>query len=130
MRDTGKIVIGLIVFLIIMTFPVWYNAVNGVTPMNDPIIATADLPGKDQCVRSADYMRPFHMDLLNKWRDGVVRKGERVYTAEDGRKFNMSLSNTCMDCHSNKDTFCDRCHDFMAVSPYCWDCHIEPKGAE
>jgi hypothetical protein len=39
----------------------------------------------------------------------------------------MSLTNTCLDCHPNKDTFCDRCHNYMAVSPYCWDCHIVPE---
>jgi hypothetical protein len=40
----------------------------------------------------------------------------------------MSLSNTCLDCHSNKAEFCDRCHNYASVSPYCWDCHIDnPK---
>jgi hypothetical protein len=33
-----------------------------------------------------------------------------------------------MDCHSNKKEFCDTCHDYSSVTPYCWSCHIEPKG--
>ena len=50
----------------------------------------------------------------------------------------MSLSGTahtkdggsCMSCHANKDKFCDRCHDYLAVKPYCWDCHVEPQGGQ
>jgi len=32
-----------------------------------------------------------------------------------------------MDCHNNKTKFCDQCHNYAGVSPYCWECHIEPK---
>jgi hypothetical protein len=39
----------------------------------------------------------------------------------------MSLQNTCMQCHPNKAEFCDRCHNYASVKPYCWDCHVEPK---
>jgi hypothetical protein len=124
MRDRGKIIIGLIVFLILMTFPIWYNALQGVTAMEDPEIATRDVPGKDKCVRSAEYMRPFHMDLLNEWRDKVVREGERYTEGPYGGQIEMSLSNSCLDCHSNKENFCDRCHNTLAVNPYCWDCHL------
>jgi hypothetical protein len=42
----------------------------------------------------------------------------------------MSLQNGCMRCHSNKKKFCDECHNYMAVKPYCWDCHIQPKEKE
>ena len=28
----------------------------------------------------------------------------------------MSLSNTCLDCHSNKAEFCDRCHNYASVT--------------
>ena len=126
MHDTGKIIIGLIVFLIIMTSPVWYNLVNGVTPMQNPEIATKNVPGKDKCVEPAEYMRAFHMDLLNQWRDDVVRQGDRFTEGPYGKQIEKSLSNTCMDCHSNKKNFCDRCHNSMAVAPYCWDCHITP----
>jgi len=42
----------------------------------------------------------------------------------------MSLQNGCMTCHSNKKKFCDECHNYMAVVPYCWDCHIQPKEKE
>jgi len=75
-------------------------------------------------------MKANHMDLLNQWRDDVVRKGVRIYKAGNGRKFEMSLSNTCMNCHSNKSEFCDECHGYGGVDPYCWDCHIEPEEGQ
>ncbi|MDX1708870.1 MAG: sulfate reduction electron transfer complex DsrMKJOP subunit DsrJ, partial [Desulfobacterales bacterium] len=66
--------------------------------------------------------------LLDVWRDAVVREGKRIYVNPAGKEFNMSLSNTCLDCHSNKAEFCDRCHNYASVRPYCWSCHIEnPK---
>jgi len=39
----------------------------------------------------------------------------------------MSLQNTCMECHSNKSKFCDQCHTYAAVNPFCWECHIQPE---
>ena len=84
-----------------------------------------------QCVMPTEYMRAKHMDLLNDWRNAVVRDGIRIHTSHEGRKFNMSLTNTCMDCHSNKADFCDQCHNYSAVGqPNCWDCHIVPGEVE
>ena len=79
-------------------------------------------------MRSTEYMKAEHMQLLDVWRDSVVREGQRIYVNPEGKEFNMSLSNTCLDCHSNKAEFCDRCHHYASVRPYCWSCHIEnPK---
>lgn len=128
MYNAGKIIGGLVIFGVLMTSPLWYNALTA-APTDAPKL---DPPpnGSTRCVESKEYMRANHMDLLNEWRDEVVRKGERDYASTvDGRSFEMSLSRTCMDCHSNKAEFCDRCHTFLAVSPYCWDCHVEPKEA-
>jgi hypothetical protein len=48
-----------------------------------------------------------------------------------GKEFEMSLQKTCMKCHTNKAEFCDKCHNYASVRPYCWDCHIEnPKEAK
>jgi hypothetical protein len=71
-------------------------------------------------------MRAEHMQILDLWREVVVRGGQRTYTNPKGKEFVMSLSNTCLDCHSNKADFCDKCHNYASVRPYCWDCHIEP----
>lgn len=128
MNDWWKILTGLVIFLILITFPIWYNMANGKAAYRpDPQILTEDVPGKDQCVMPADYMRAKHMDLLDEWRDKVVREDDRIHVAPSGKRFERSLSNTCLDCHENKDTFCDRCHNYMDVSPYCWECHIVPK---
>ena len=124
MYDAGKIIIGLIVFLIIITFPVWYNVALGDATYFPQLEYPVDT---EQCVADSAYIRASHMDLLNTWRDKVVREGERVYHTSDGRMYEMSLSNTCMTCHNNKEEFCDKCHNYLAVDPYCWDCHIEPK---
>ena len=129
MFDSGKIIIGLILFLGIFTFPIWYNETGGEVAKKPNII----LPAKgevNECVNTTDYMHSSHMNLLNEWRDDVVRKGKRIYTSPTGKKFKMSLSKTCLSCHSNKSQFCDRCHNYLGVNPYCWDCHVEPKNPE
>ena len=28
----------------------------------------------------------------------------------------------------DKADFCDKCHTYASVKPYCWDCHTEPKN--
>jgi hypothetical protein len=128
MYDAGKIIVGLVVFIILATSPLWLNAMLG----GSPEVPEIKLPtnGSTECVEGTEYMRAEHMDLLNQWRDDVVRRGTRDYVSStSGKVYDMSLSRTCMDCHSNKAEFCDACHTYLAVSPYCWDCHVEPKGA-
>ncbi len=126
MYDAGKILIGLLIFLILVTTPVWYNLLCG-APAEEPVVQTADVPGKDRCVRSVEYMRARHMELLNRWRNEVVRGDDRFTEGPYGQRIEKSLSNTCLDCHSNTDTFCDRCHTQVAVDLYCWDCHVTPE---
>jgi len=124
MYDGGKIITGIIIGLILVGFPVWYN-VGSAAPKPD-----IKLPVKTkQCVESKDYMRNNHMQVLDLWRDSVVRTANRMYVTADGRAFNMSLQNTCMgsDCHAKKSEFCDQCHTYTDVRPYCWDCHMPPK---
>ncbi len=128
MYNGGKIIIGLIIFVLIITLPFTYNLVANTDTSGAPELEI--LPGAGgECVRDKAYMRPYHMDLLNEWRDNVVRKGERFTEGPGGERIEMSLSLTCMDCHSNKENFCDKCHNYMSVDPYCWDCHIMPAEA-
>ena len=65
--------------------------------------------------------------MLMDWRDQVVRDDDR-YIELNGQMVEKSLTGTCLGCHENKDASCDRCHDYMGVRPYCWDCHVDPKG--
>ncbi len=124
--NKGKVIFGLIIFGVLITFPFWYN-LGKAAPAPEPVL-TEKAKAAKVCVRSTEYMKAEHMQLLDVWRDTVVRDGKRVYLNPEGKAFNMSLSNTCLDCHSNKAEFCDRCHNYASVSPYCWDCHIDnPK---
>ena len=54
----------------------------------------------------------------------ICREGTNVYVASDGQEYEMSLQNTCLSCHSNKENFCDSCHSYAEVNPDCWDCHV------
>ena len=127
MNDKKIIVIGLIIFLIIILFPVWYNVARGRATYD--VEADLQMPGPEhgkRCVMETRKMRESHMDLLNDWRDRVVRKGQRIYTDEEtGAKYEMSLTHTCLKCHDNREQFCNVCHDYMGVKPYCWDCHVD-----
>lgn len=125
MYDAGKVIVGILIFLALVTFPIWYNVASGEgSEAPDPKIVTSE----KACVAETEYMKTSHMDILNEWRDQVVRTGNRAYHSETlGRPVEASLSNTCMSCHSNKSQFCDECHNYLKVDPYCWDCHIEPK---
>jgi hypothetical protein len=126
MKDKKLIITGVIIFIIIVTFPFWYN--RGKAAPQPELELTAKAKAAKVCVRSTDYMKAEHMQLLDIWRDAVVRRGDRVYVSPDGKEYSMSLTNTCLDCHSNKANFCDRCHNYASVRPYCWDCHIDnPK---
>lgn len=127
----GKIFIGLVFFIGLMTFPFFYN-IGKVNAKPEPKLDTPaiqQLPEQERkCVEAKEYMRAEHMRLLDNWRDSVVRDMNTVYTSDaTGKQYKMSLQNTCMHCHSNKKKFCDECHNYMAVKPFCWDCHIAPK---
>ena len=115
-----------IIFVGVITLPFWYGKI--VTGAGS--VPKLELPpgGQKQCVEATEYMRKNHVDLLIRWRDWVVRDGDLKYIASDGKEYTMSLTQTCLECHSNKDKFCDRCHDYLRVSPSCWDCHNVPKG--
>jgi hypothetical protein len=135
MYDTGKIIAGLAVFVVLAMFPFLNNigkASAKPEPKTDtPVILQWEKDyGKKECVESKEFMRTEHMQMLNDWRDSVVRDNERKYVSKSGREFQKSLQNTCMNCHSNKKKFCDECHNYMAVKPYCWTCHIAPKENE
>jgi len=134
MYNGGKIIAGLIVFIGLFTFPVFYN-MGKTSKMPEPKLDTPaimELPEAERkCVESKEYMRANHMQLLNDWRDQVVREGDLEYVSTTGKKYIMSLQNTCMHCHSNKKEFCDKCHTYANVpDPYCWTCHISPKEKE
>ena len=70
----------------------------------------------------------YRVGAVRTGRNAAVRDGEKIHTAKDGTKYEMSLTRTCLKCHSDREAFCDRCHDYADVHVYCWDCHVDPEG--
>ena len=106
MYDSGKIIPGLIIFVLIITFPIWYNHGDA-----------GEVPkaGKAQRTQSSvscrlTEMRTKHMQLLNQWRDEVLRTGDRAFFEVEGKMYQKSLQNACIKCHTSKKKFCDTCH--------------------
>ncbi len=126
MYDSGKIIAGLIIGIGLLSFPFWYNLGTAAAPAPEPILADA-AKAAGQCVDSKANMKTTHMQILDDWRNNVVRDGQRLYVAPNGNQYEMSLQNTCMTCHTSKKDFCDKCHNYTSVSPFCWDCHVAPE---
>lgn len=126
MYNKVTIIPGLIIFVLFVTFPLWFNAFSTASTVPKP-----ELPpgGEKQCVASATEMRASHMAMLNVWRDDVLRNGDRVAVTVDGKEYRKGLQMACMQCHTNKEKFCDSCHVYVSVTPYCWDCHLTPTAA-
>jgi len=126
--DAKYIFAGLVIFFALVTLPLWKNLGKAmpapVPKLDTPVIQK--LAEKDRkCVMSTAYMRANHMTLLDDWRTEVVRSGKRDFVGLGGTKYNASLQNTCLECHSNKAQFCDQCHNYVAVTPTCWGCHLD-----
>lgn len=128
MYNSRNIIIGLIIFVGIFTFPFILGAgKNSQAPelsLDTPKIN--ELAAKE-CILDTEYMRSNHMAVLADWKVSVVRDGNRVFVTDEGKEYTMSLQNTCLECHSNKDEFCDACHTYAEVDPNCWDCHVAPE---
>lgn len=121
MYDRVKIITGLLVFVLLVLIPFFYN--------NDASKAAPELTmptNAKTCVLPRAEMRAKHMQLLNTWRDEVVRKGDSKPVLVDGKEYPKSLQLNCMECHTSKVNFCDKCHNYSSVRPYCWDCHLAP----
>lgn len=126
MRD--RLIVGVVAAIaaLVVAWPAW----SRVAGWNRPEPPAIERPaGGARCIEPVAFMRASHMTLLADWRERAVRQGVRTYRATDGREFDISLSRTCLQCHQDKTKFCDRCHDYAAVSPGCWDCHLAPAPA-
>ena len=125
MYDGGKIITGLVIGVGLLLFPVFYNA--GKAAKAPERVLTEKAKAAQQCVEPKSFMTTEHMKMLDEWRQQVVRDDVRYYKSTSGRMYYKGLQTTCMDCHSNKSKFCDQCHNYLGVAPFCWDCHIAPK---
>ena len=122
MYDGKYIIPGLIIFVALMTFPIWKNMGNA-----GPVPKLEKPKGVTRCVDSVQVMRTSHMKILDDWRDEVLRDADRTPIVVEGVQYDKSLMNACMKCHAEKKKFCDECHTYTSVKPYCWDCHFVPK---
>jgi hypothetical protein len=125
MTDRTLIAAGLVLVLAVGAYPVW-SGLGGDGDPGRPVLERArDASG---CVEDTLWMRANHQQLLNGWRTAVVRDGEWRYTSASGREFEMSLTGTCLGCHTSSEAFCTRCHEYADVEPTCWSCHVAPEG--
>ncbi len=117
-----RIIGGLLVFGALSTTPVWYGAARG--RHGPPQLPRA----QGQCVEAPAYMRTHHMQLLDRWRNTVVREGVRTYVSSDGHSVRMSLTGTCLKCHGDAGHFCNQCHQYAGVEITCFDCHKQERS--
>jgi hypothetical protein len=131
MHKPVKIIAILVLAGVMISLPLLLNVghayVEPELSLDTPTIKTLTTP---ECIESRAYMQANHMQLLDEWRDAVVREGSTTFINSTGQPFEMSLDETCLDCHSNRTEFCDTCHEFMDVKPYCWDCHTGGSGSK
>ena len=126
----AKVVIPvLLVFVALLTYPLWQGGGEHPPVLEKPQSTVENPERGEQCVESAAWMRANHMQLLDGWRHEVVRKQQRSYTSTNGKVFDKSLVNTCLNCHK-KSQFCDKCHAYTSVKLVCFHCHINPELVE
>ena len=140
MNDKPKIIVGLVIALVVLTFPFWRPLLAG-RPGPPPEL---ELPEGKKCVKDGSWMRANHMNLLKEWRQTVVREADKSPIEINGHEYEKSLTKGCMKCHTSRVTFCSWCHEYANVLPLpplrasattpravrCWNCHVEPQVEE
>ena len=122
MYNAKAVYIGIIILVVLLSAPFW----AGLFGKSYTETGVSKPEAEESCVEDAQFMRAQHMRLLNEWRDEALRNENRTYVAKNGQKWEISLQNTCMKCHTDYNGFCDKCHLSNSVRPYCWTCHIIP----
>ena len=122
MVSTPKVIVVTAVFAFVLLFPFIYNAV-GTGMFSEVKRPQVVIEKSGQCIKETGYMRKNHGDMLEHNRELIVREGKRD---------TVGLS-TCRKCHSNREEFCDRCHNYVGVFPVndytgCFACHYYPKN--
>ena len=124
MHKGGRTIAFAAVFCLVVLSPFIVNLANAApAPEASLDTPTINALSQKECVADAAYMRDNHMQMLDEWRNDVVRAGSREYESASGQVYEKSLDGTCLECHSNREEFCDSCHDYAGVQPYCWECH-------
>ncbi|MDP8205807.1 MAG: hypothetical protein P9L92_04010 [Candidatus Electryonea clarkiae] len=116
---SGQVIIPVILIILIL-LPFGYSLVNRVIAQgSDRSEAFLERPDAkyENCIRDTEYMRYHHWELLRTVRVEVVRYGKRGDIRLD----------SCMECHPNRERFCNRCHEAVSLTPDCFGCHYYPE---
>jgi hypothetical protein len=125
MYDGKKITVGLVLFLGLMTLPFWHTLGKPIPApqisLDTPQIAKLQ---EKRCLEPNSYMRVSHMKFLRAWKNTVTRKGNRIFVSSSGKEVTNGFPQACLSCHSNKEQFCDRCHEYVGARTNCYHCHV------
>jgi cytochrome c1 len=125
MYDSGKIIPGLLIFVLLITFPIWYNNLSNAKPVESPappdkamLTGFTFANGKEH--PSAAEMRAKHMEVLQSFH--AAADPAKMAAAQKGEKMQTM---SCVMCHGSKEQFCDSCHANISEKkvPDCWNCH-------
>lgn len=120
-----------VVAAVILLIPVGFSLVWAVaSPGTEDVQPFLEMPaGEDECVEDTSYMRYQHFELLLALRDEVVRDGTRGEIVRDGNVSRVTLDG-CWECHTSRETFCDKCHDAVNLNLDCFRCHHDPSSGQ
>lgn len=114
----GRVLLAVVIVLIIL-IPLGYSIASRIIPkgVEVPEVFLERPDAKyDRCIRETEYMRYHHWELLRGVREEIVRYGKRG---------DIEL-NTCRECHTSRERFCNACHDAVSLTPDCFECHYYP----
>lgn len=147
MNSKAGVVTVLVIAVVVLTVPLWVALGQRVTGRLKPAPEIPKPTNSELCIMKEP--RAQHMQVIDEWRNSVVREGKSVYKSQnhvdpktgEPVEYVMSLTQTCLlECHaSEKDPatdaegnvlsvqqrFCNECHQFANIRPNCWDCHLE-----
>jgi hypothetical protein len=117
LRGQARLAVFLVLLILVpLGFSVAYRFVPTGTVSAQAFLQRPDAK-YDRCVRDTAYMRHRHWELLRGVREEVVRYGIRGDVTID----------RCRGCHTNRATFCNKCHDAVSLTPDCFQCHYYPE---
>jgi hypothetical protein len=120
MLINNKGVITVVILALIILTPIGFYAIRDAFSQSaEPFLEMPD-PKYKECVRDTEYMRFNHWVLLKELREEVVREGKEVDVA----------FSDCRDCHSNREHFCNECHNVANVYLDCFGCHYYPESPQ
>lgn len=134
--------LALIIFLVILIFPIIYNQVTGKT-VNPKLELEKAATSEKKCKvghfigdmtkeEDRNYIIKNHGDIISH--AGIlpgVKKSVRDQAVRQG-KANVNGLQGCIECHQTRTKFCEKCHTYAGVQKAnnhtgCFACHFYPK---